>query len=89
MKNRIKFNSVRCYLSVAALCVAASPIAMAQQPSAPQQRSLTSIRHVVIIVGENRTFDHLFATYQPRPGQTTNNLLSKGIVTAEVAPGPF
>ena len=25
----------------------------------------TPIKHVIIIVGENRSFDHLFATYQP------------------------
>ena len=31
-------------------------------------------------MGENRTFDHLFATYQPRPGQHVDNLLSKGII---------
>ena len=26
----------------------------------------TPIKHVILIIGENRTFDHLFATYQPR-----------------------
>ena len=26
----------------------------------------TPIEHVVIIIGENRSFDHLFATYVPR-----------------------
>ena len=25
----------------------------------------TPIKHVVVIVGENRTFDHVFATYKP------------------------
>ena len=40
----------------------------------------TPIKHVIIIVGENRTFDHLFATYKPRKGQTVDNLLSKGIL---------
>jgi phospholipase C len=48
----------------------------------------TPIEHVIIIVGENRSFDHLFATYTPPPGQSIWNLLSKGIITADGAPGP-
>ncbi len=47
------------------------------------------IKHVVIIVGENRSFDHVFATYQPRnKGETVRNLLSEGIVNADGTPGP-
>lgn len=48
----------------------------------------TPIKHVIIIVGENRTFDHLFATYKPKTGETVNNLLSEGIVTETGSPGP-
>jgi phospholipase C len=48
----------------------------------------TPIQHVIIIIGENHTFDNLFGTYQPRPGQTIDNLLSKGIVNADGTPGP-
>src|SRR5579885_1611119 len=48
----------------------------------------TPIQHVIVIVGENRTFDHLFATYVPPSGQTVNNLLSEGIVNADGTPGP-
>jgi phospholipase C len=48
----------------------------------------TPIKHVIIIVGENRTFDHLFATYKARSGATVNNLLSEGIITETGAPGP-
>ncbi len=47
----------------------------------------TPIKHVIIIVGENRTFDHLFATYVP-PAGTVKNLLSEGIVNADGTPGP-
>jgi phospholipase C len=25
----------------------------------------TPIKHVIVIVGENRTFDHVFGTYKP------------------------
>jgi phospholipase C len=45
------------------------------------------IKHVIIIVGENRTFDHIFATYQPKPGETVNNLLSQGIILADGTKG--
>ncbi len=40
------------------------------------------IKHVVVIIGENHTFDNVFGTYQPTHGQTVNDLLSQGIVTA-------
>jgi phospholipase C len=45
-------------------------------------KTKTPIKHVILIIGENRTFDHIFATYTPPAGQTVNNLLSEGIVTA-------
>jgi phospholipase C len=50
-------------------------------------RTTTPIKHVVIIIGENRSFDHVYATYIPRAGQTVDNLLSKGIVTVNGRPG--
>ncbi|MEX3894179.1 MULTISPECIES: alkaline phosphatase family protein [Paraburkholderia] len=48
----------------------------------------TPIKHVIVIVGENRTFDHVFGTYQPAHGQSVWNLLSQGIVNADGSPGP-
>jgi phospholipase C len=48
----------------------------------------TPIKHVIVIYGENRSFDHLFATYSPKPGEAVNNLLSQGIVNADGSPGP-
>ncbi len=47
----------------------------------------TPIKHVILIIGENRTFDHVFATYTPPAGQTVSNLLSKGIVTTDWCAG--
>ena len=47
----------------------------------------TPIKHVIIIVGENHTFDNLFGTYKPKAGQKIDNLLSKRIVTADGSPG--
>lgn len=50
-------------------------------------KAITPIEHVIVIVGENRTFDNLFATYRPKHGQTIDNLLSKGIVKPNGLPG--
>jgi phospholipase C len=48
----------------------------------------TPIQHVIVIIGENRSFDHVYGTYQPVGNQTVSNLLSKGIVTGDGKPGP-
>jgi phospholipase C len=51
-------------------------------------RTATPIKHIIVIIGENRSFDHVFATYKPRHGETVSNLLSKGIVREDGTPGP-
>ena len=50
--------------------------------------TVTPIKHVILLIGENRTFDHVYATYTPPKGQSVNNLLSEGIVKADGTPGP-
>ncbi len=56
-----------------------------QAQETPKTTSL--IKHVIIIVGENRTFDHVFATYKPKNGETVDNLLSRKIINADGTPG--
>jgi phospholipase C len=51
-------------------------------------KTASPIKHVIVIMGENRTFDHVFATYQPPRGEHVDNLLSKGIVNIDGSPGP-
>jgi acid phosphatase len=48
----------------------------------------TPIKHVVVIIGENHSFDNVYATYQPPGHQHISNLLSEGIVTRQGTPGP-
>ena len=48
----------------------------------------TPIEHLIVLVGENRTFDNLYGVYKPKRGQTISNLLSKGIVNRDGSPGP-
>ena len=47
-----------------------------------------SIEHLIVIVGENRSFDHLFGVYLPPSGAPIRNLWSQGIVMADGAPDP-
>src|SRR5947209_826448 len=69
------------WLATSALCALGAAPASAGSPTTP-------IRHVIIIVVENHTIDNLFGAYRPKPGQTIDNLLSKGIVKADGTPGP-
>jgi len=47
----------------------------------------TPIKHLIVLIGENRTFDHVFATYVPKSHDSVSNLLSEGIINADGAPG--
>jgi phospholipase C len=69
--------------------LAAAAFAVAAQPALAEGIvTATPIKHLVVVIGENRSFDHVFATYVPRPGQRVANLLAKGIVRADGSPGP-
>jgi phospholipase C len=50
-------------------------------------KTANPIKHVIIIVGENRTFDHVFATYKPKAGESVDNLLSRKIIDEHGNPG--
>ena len=62
------------------------------QPSSADSATTSPIKHVIVIIGENRSFDHVFATYVPKGGETVNNLLSEGIIKLDAdknaVPGP-
>jgi phospholipase C len=65
-----------------------APAPVAAQQSAKQTPTTSPIEHVIVIIGENRSFDHVYATYKPAKGQTVSNLLSKGIIDANGHEGP-
>jgi phospholipase C len=48
----------------------------------------TPIQHVIIVIGENRAFDHIYRTYTTKSGDKILNLLSEGIVGADGSLGP-
>jgi acid phosphatase len=79
-------------LATWSLALAGGGAAVAKNPTGPIGRAAagaptTPIKHVIIIIGENHTFDNVFGTYRPPTGQTVNNLLSEGIVSATGTPG--
>ena len=56
---------------------------------AAESATRTPIKHVIVIIGENRSFDHVYATYKPvNKGDHVLNLLSKKIVNDDGSPGP-
>ncbi len=57
-------------------------------PALALEQTRTPIKHLIVVVGENRGFDNVFATYvPPNPQQSVWNLLSQGIVDKAGLPG--
>src|SRR3974377_572302 len=73
---------------LAAIGIATSAYAADPDKAVDAIRTATPLKHRIIIVGENRSFDHLFATYVPKNREERiHNLLSEGIVNADGTPG--
>ena len=52
-------------------------------------KTASPIKHVIVLIGENRGLDHTFGVYKPKgKGETISNLLSKGIVNEDGYAGP-
>jgi phospholipase C len=47
----------------------------------------TPIKHVIVFIGENWTFDSIYGTYKPKGNKSIANLLSKDIVKENGTPG--
>lgn len=85
-RKRRKIVSFLTTLSMTTNFFAPAAIAASLQPN--DDNTTTPIKHVIVIYGENRSFDHLYATYRPKSGESVNNLLSEGIVNEDGTPGP-
>ncbi|MCX7175019.1 MAG: alkaline phosphatase family protein [Proteobacteria bacterium] len=66
----------------------AALLAMAGPVLAETAKPATPIDHLIVIIGENVSFDTLFGAYRPAAGQNVANLLSRGIIDADGKPGP-
>jgi phospholipase C len=93
-KRRSRFLHV-CHVGLSTLALgqlSLAPVFAAGGPNSASERTQTPIKHVIVIIGENRSFDHVFATLDPKNGQKVSNLLSKGIITLDAQknarPGP-
>jgi phospholipase C len=81
-------NGARLVLALVAMMQFSFFGPLVESAKADDNHTSTPIKHVIIIVGENRTFDHIFATYTPKAGESVNNLLSEGIVNSDGSNGP-
>lgn len=70
-------------IALALMAIAANTAVASTPPT-----TTTPIKHVIVLIGENRTFDNVYGTYVPHKGEKIANLLSKGIVNADGSPGP-
>jgi phospholipase C len=52
-----------------------------------KKHTRSPLKHVIVLIGENRSFDHLFAAYVPNSHDSVSNLFSKGIINADGTPG--
>jgi phospholipase C len=81
---RFRFKPV----TLALMCLASGSMALADDERENKHDTATPIKHVIVLIGENRSFDNIYGTYVPRHGQSVSNLLSRGIVKADGSPGP-
>jgi len=98
----MNFNLKKTWRATTALCVASTivitNVAYAAGPdsgpasgtdAAANLTTASPIKHVIVLIGENRGLDHTFGVYKPKgKGETIYNLLSRGIVNEDGTPGP-
>ena len=80
-------GAMRLGLTGIAVTQLALGVTLANAAQNHQGSTKTPIKHVIVLIGENRTFDHLFATYVPKSRDSVKNLLSEGIINADGSPG--
>lgn len=81
---------LRTFALAACLTVTAGQ-AVAEPPTSgvgtADTRTRTPIEHLIVVVGENVSFDTLYGTYTPVTGDSIRNLLSQHIVNPDGSPG--
>ena len=75
--NPTKINAIAAAIT-AAVCLPNTSMAA---------NTATPIKHLIVVVGENVTFDTLYGAYVPARGQSVYNLVSQGIVKTDGTPG--
>jgi phospholipase C len=91
MQRRILRNKLfLCSSLIAMAGQAVAPAAMAGEVplGTNDLNTKTPIKHVIVIYGENRSFDHVFGIYRALSGESVMNILSEGVVNDDGMPGP-
>ncbi|HEY6452965.1 MAG TPA: alkaline phosphatase family protein [Steroidobacteraceae bacterium] len=80
-------NAVRIGLGLLALLQLSIGPAVASAAATADDKTRSPIKHVIVIIGENHSFDNVFATYVPKSDDKIWNLLSQEIVNSDGTPG--
>src|SRR5258707_1576863 len=94
VQKRWRYRTALCVSIVALLAIGNVAVGKSVGPAedtdvAASVKTESPIKHVIILIGENRGLDHTFGVYKPKgKGQTISNMLSKGIVNLDGSPGP-
>lgn len=94
VQKRWRFRAALCVSVVALLAIGNAAVGNSAGPAkntdaTDSVKTESPIKHVIILIGENRGLDHTFGVYKPKgKGQTISNMLSKGIVNVDGTPGP-
>jgi len=83
---RVRIRRLRA-AAAAGIFVVSGPLVSGPEALA-QADAASPIQHLIVVIEENHSFDNVYGTYTPGPGQSIDNLLSKGIVKADGSPGP-
>jgi acid phosphatase len=84
-------GSARVVVSIPATGATSAPVstvAAASLAALGAGPTTTAIQNVIVVIGENQTFDAVFGAYQAPASQAVKNLLSQGIINADGTPGP-
>jgi phospholipase C len=85
-----RYRSAFVAVAIALLGMGIAGSASSADRGAATDRPTTAspIKHVIVVIGENQSFDHLYGTHVPPSGDSISNLLVKGIVRPDGSPGP-
>ena len=72
---------------VLSVTTALAPVGGVQAKEDARPATRTPIQHVIVVIAENRSYDHVFGTYGPKAHQRASNVASRGIVNRDGTPG--
>src|SRR5215471_8200945 len=77
---------LRIIFSASVIALSAFAVTARGEDRAESIKTATPIKHVIVLIAENRSFDHIFGVYKPADSQRIDSLLSRGIVNEDGTP---